>query len=219
MACPSSEEFLSFMNPVSLFCSRYRSPGESPQTSPNFQWRRVSGCGYGLGIQQHADLAAEKIKKDLDPLAVRHAIINSETVIKCAFQNPNLVTGFEFRPMIELDESCCVFTIPEEFDDPFRDRRRKFAVTNEARNTNGRINRAPALRGHIDFDEKIAGEQRRGDNVNTPRVPSTFEVARQIGCKPLASQMYSRFILGIRLRLDDVPLRPAGNSHFVPSSF
>ena len=62
---------------------------------------------------------------------VRHAVINSETIVKCTFQNADLVTGLEFRPMIELDESRYILAIFEEVDDPFRDWCRKFPITNE----------------------------------------------------------------------------------------
>ena len=59
---------------------------------------------YRLSIQQHANLATEKIKKDPHPVTVRHAVINSETIVKCAFQNADLVTGLKLLPMIELNE-------------------------------------------------------------------------------------------------------------------
>ena len=75
----------------------YRSPGEfDPDLSLNLVTLRPSGSSDGLGIHAYADFATKQIEKDLDPLTVRHTVVNSETVIKCAFLDPDLVTGLEF---------------------------------------------------------------------------------------------------------------------------
>ena len=93
---------------------------------------RVLSRSYGLGTEQHANLSAEKIKKNLDPLAVRHAGINSKTIVKCAFEDANLVAGAEFRALVELYVSGCVLAALERADHRIGYRHRAIAVANKA---------------------------------------------------------------------------------------
>ena len=36
------------------------------------------GCGHRLGVEQHANLAAEQVEQDRDAVAVRHAVVRPE---------------------------------------------------------------------------------------------------------------------------------------------
>src|SRR5262245_46375506 len=196
---------------------RYRSPGENTQTCLlRYLVLQRLCCSYGFSVQQHANFAAEEIKKNPNALTVRHAVVNPEAIVKCTFQNADLVADFELGSTIELDEAGRVLPALEFFDHLFRNRHGMVSVTDETRNADGGVNRAPPLYGRVDFHEKIARKQRRRDNIDTSCVSSALEIAREVRCKSLPSKVGRRRARCVRVCLYDVPYRLAPR-HFADS--
>lgn len=51
-----------------------------PDRTPTNSRRGELGCGDSLGVEQHANLASEQIKKDRDAVAIRHTVVKAEAI-------------------------------------------------------------------------------------------------------------------------------------------
>src|SRR5262249_25278938 len=97
------------------------------------------------------------------------------------------------------------------------ERRGVIAVADQPAHADGRMDRAPSLRRHVDRNEEVARKERRRDGLDPARVTAALLVARQVGLEALAAEMPDRLRLAVGLGLGHIPARLQG-SHGAISS-
>src|SRR5262245_9785408 len=191
--------------------ARYRSPGESPQTGRRQRCRpHHLGGGNGLGVHQHAHLAAEQIEQDCDAIAIRHAVIQPQQVGKDAFKHANLLAHVQVQPLIELDEAGAVFAALKAVHNLAGNRQGLIIGPEQGRDADGRVDGAPALHANIDRNKQVTGEQRPRHDLNATGMPPALKITREICRKSLSPELPNSLVLGIRLSLHDIPARTSG---------
>ena len=97
MACPAASG-------VKKAC--YRRPGESPFTGLSL--RPPSRRRDGVSIEDHPDLATEKVDQDRHALVVGHSLEYAEAGAEHPLDDPDLVAAREARARIEMDKAALV---------------------------------------------------------------------------------------------------------------
>ena len=117
---------------------------------------RESGRGHRQVVEHDPDLATEHVEQHGDALAVGYSVEQAEVAGEDSVDDPDLVAHREPGPGFEADESALVLAPPQTIDDAVSQNRRLVAVANQAAHSDGRLDRPPALRRHVDRDEQIA---------------------------------------------------------------
>src|SRR5712671_3754892 len=183
----------------------YRRPGESPFTDLSLP--PPSRRRDGVSIEDHPDLAAEKVDQDRHALVVGHPLEYSEAGVECPLDDPDLVAAREARAGIEMDKAALVVPALQLVDHARRDRGGMLAVADEMRHADGRLDRTPTLGQSVDGHEHVAREQRSRDRIDAAGMAALLEIARQIDRIALTRQVSRRLRLGMRLGVNDIPLR------------
>src|SRR5262249_43281359 len=127
--------------------------------------------------EHHPDLATEQVEQYCHAFFVLHALEQAERGGECAIQDADLIARQEALSLLQTNVTVFVFATPHLSDDARRNRGGSTAAPDEMRTADGRLQRAPALRRHIDRNEQVARKKRGADHVDAPGVSPPLEIA------------------------------------------
>src|SRR5262245_31286173 len=184
-----------------------------PAEPPACGRQRQSDRSQCFLVHDQPDLTAQKVKQHGNALTIGHSFKQPEAGREHAVDDANGITRRKPRLPWQTDKTVFVLAPLNSLNDLAGNRRWLSPAVDKVGDAESRPDRPPPLRCKVKRDKQVAREEWCCDRLDPPRVPSAFQVTRQIAGKALAIEIQCRLRFSTRVCVYHIPPRGRVNDH------